>query len=443
MGDPGAHQRVLVGELRGGGGRHAHHVSAHLIVAVAGDRHALGRLVEEPAGQRPPLIEMTGFEHRRDPIRVTAAQVVDPVVAAALPAESPPDRRILDQVRHVDQDQPVTLASSLVQVVDDPLAELALALLVAAAQVGVQSLADQLVQREPVTQRLGEGQRSQPLVGGVGIAVGQYCPEHLDRGDPRDRGHPQCGQPNLAELALREPADQRPDDLRLGDVKLRLPRAVRHRRLGGERQRQRRAFGPIDHRCRPVVIEPVICQQIQRLQRMEGLELDLGRHGLPAAGEPTGVRSPASGDHHHGSVRKRGQQPAAQISVQRRHPLIGVDQHERAVAGARARQDRLERIRHRRQLTALDKERLLSSRLRAARQLPEQRALADPTGPVHQDDVGRRVVLQAALEEPELDRPAHEPIAIAIEHPHGERPAARLHTRVAWAKLLFLHHSEI
>ena len=46
----------------------------------------------------------------RDVLGVARAEIVDPVVDAALPAESPLDRGVLDQVRHLDREQRVARA---------------------------------------------------------------------------------------------------------------------------------------------------------------------------------------------------------------------------------------------------------------------------------------------------------------------------------------------
>ena len=124
-------------------------------------------------------------------------------------------------------------------------------------------------------------------------------------------------------------------------------------------------------------------------------------------------------------VRQRRQQPAAQVAVERGHPLVGVDQDERLLAHARAGQNRLERVRHRRELTPLDEERLPAAQRRAPCQLAQQRALADAAGPMHQHDAGRRVGSQAALEKVQLGRPTNEPVAVAVDHPVTERVGAR------------------
>jgi hypothetical protein len=73
--------------------------------------------------------------------------------------------------------------------VDDPAAELTLVLLVAPAEVRVQRLAHQLVQRQPVGERLAERQRAQPLIRRTGVAVRKHSAEQLDRRHPRDRRH--------------------------------------------------------------------------------------------------------------------------------------------------------------------------------------------------------------------------------------------------------------
>ncbi len=125
-------------------------------MAVSGHGHSLGRLFKEAPRQRPPVVEPMLLGHKRDLDRIVGPSIVDSVVDTALPSEAPPDRRAVDQVGHVDHEQRVALARPLVQVVDDPPAELSLAIGVPGPKVDSQCLANQLVQGETVSQRFGE-----------------------------------------------------------------------------------------------------------------------------------------------------------------------------------------------------------------------------------------------------------------------------------------------
>ena len=167
------------------------------------------------------------------------------------------------------------------------------------------------------------------------------------------------------------------------------------------------------------------------------LELEVGRDALPAAREPGGIRVATARDHDDRPVGKRGQQAPAHIPVERRHPLVRVDQDERLLAVSRQRQQRLERVRHRRELPPLDEERLKSARSRASGQLAQQRALADPAGAVDQDHARGRVVVQAALEERELRGAADEALTVTISHPRRQRAGSDV--GCGWREPLLVH----
>src|SRR2546423_10886132 len=95
------------------------------------ERLPLRRFGEEPAAEAPPITEITRLQKLGDLFSVARPDVVDSVVDAPLPTVAPPDRGVLDQVRHFDRQQRVAARRLLVEVVDDPPAQLALALLIA------------------------------------------------------------------------------------------------------------------------------------------------------------------------------------------------------------------------------------------------------------------------------------------------------------------------
>src|SRR2546423_14720353 len=69
------------------------------------ERLPLRRFGEEPAAEAPPLTELTRLKKLGDLFSVAGPDVVDSVVDAPLPAVAPPDRGVLDQVRHLDRQQ--------------------------------------------------------------------------------------------------------------------------------------------------------------------------------------------------------------------------------------------------------------------------------------------------------------------------------------------------
>ena len=152
-----------------------------------------------------------------DLIRIAGPYVVDPVVGTSLPAEAPLDRGVVDQVGHVDRQQEIAFAGPPVQLVDDSPAQLALPLRVASPEVGTQGFTNQLVEGEPVAQRLGEGQLAQPLVRRVRVAVGKHRAQQIDRRHPSDRRDRERGKAYPPKLGLCQPAYELAEDLgRLG-----------------------------------------------------------------------------------------------------------------------------------------------------------------------------------------------------------------------------------
>ena len=228
-----------MGELWCGGGGHAYEVAAEPILDVARDRHALGRLGEEPPRQRPPLREAPLGQDPGDLVGIPVLDVIDSVVDASLPAEAPFDGRVLDQVGHLDGQHRVAESGLPVEIVDDATPQLPLALLVTPAQVSAERFAYELVEGQAVAQGLGEGHGAQALIGEVRVTVGQHCPQQFERGHAGDGGDAECRQANALELRLGQPPDQRAHHLRPLRPFGRTPVAIGGGGVGGQREGQR------------------------------------------------------------------------------------------------------------------------------------------------------------------------------------------------------------
>ena len=149
----------------------------------------------------------------------------------------------------------------------------------------------------------------------------------------------------------------------------------------------------------------------------ERRERERARDVLPAVLEPLGRGPLAPGDHDDRTRRKRGQQPRAQRAVQAGDPLVGVEQQQRALLGARGGEDLLQRAGDRRQLAAVDPPRRPAALGAEPLDLAQQRALADAAGAVDVHDAGRRIVDEERVEYGQLGRPADEPLRVACAEP--------------------------
>src|SRR5262249_38308451 len=98
------------------------------------------------------------------------------------------------------------------------------------------------------------------------------------------------------------------------------------------------------------------------------------------------------------------------------------DQDERMRRGGRIGEDRLQAVRGRWELAALDGERGESALAGPPRELAQERALADPPGPEDVDDPARRVVVQAPLQRRQLGGAAHEALLVDPREARGKGP---------------------
>ena len=125
-----------------------------------------------------------------------------------------------------------------VQVVDDAARELAVPAGPADLQVGTQRTARELVQRDPVTQRRGDGTRGQPRVQRAGIGGVQHLGQQARAHDPRHRADRQCVATQRILLGLGQAIDEPAQQLRV--TERRDARAAGHADgLRRQRQRQR------------------------------------------------------------------------------------------------------------------------------------------------------------------------------------------------------------
>ena len=366
-------------------------------------------------------------------LRVTGPHAVDPVADAALPAVARADHRVLGQLGEVDRLQQLAGDGASVEMVDDPPAQLSLAVGLVLAQLGADGAAHELVQGHTAPQRLDERARAQPLESLLRVAVGQRGLEHVERRDTGDRGH----RERLVERRLKPGLGQAPNDRtsELGRLPTGggLPPVIHPRGPRRERQRQRRAARPRDQFLEAcVAAEAARQEQRPRLLGRERLELDRGGERFPTAFEPAPLRRPAARDHDDRSLGEGGKEPAAQVAAHRLEPFVGVEQQQRALLFTCPRQGLLERLRHRRKVAALDQMRRPAGERAAALDLPQQPALPDPARAVQQHDAHRRIVDEQSLDEGELCLAADEDGSVATRLPRPERHATG--SRLGWRR---------
>ena len=359
-----------------------------------------------------------------DAVGVVAAHVVDPEADVAVPAEAPALERVLDQVDQVDHQQRLASLGPRVQVVDDAAAQVAFQLGVALPQIGQQRLADQLVHGEAVAERLGDGQPGELPVAGLGVLVGQHAAHQLAGGGPGHDGDAERRGPDVVQLGLDQPVQQRLDDVGPVGPGGRVPVGVGQGRVGGQRQGQRRSRGPVHDVRDACIVEPVGGQQPLRVPRPQHVQVQPRGHRLPAAGEPAGIGRAPAGDDDQGLIGQAGQQLAAQVRPERGHPLVGVEQHQRPGVPRGVAQRGFQHLGRRAELAAVDGHDADVAVAGPAGGLAQQRALADAAGAGDEDHAGRRVgVVQAPLEEGQLAGPPGEAGAIPVRQPGGQRPA--------------------
>jgi hypothetical protein len=220
------------------------------------------------------------------------------------------------------------------------------------------------------------------------------------------------------EVGAVEPADQRAHDVWVALDPRRVELRIQARRVGAERQRERRALGPAhDVVGQRAVGDPARGDERPGVEQRQGLERQLEHDLLPALLEPLGGRRRARRDHRHGALGQPREQAVAQEAVGGGHPLPGVeDEHGRAVVLG-AGQCGLERAGHRVEVAPLDHVRAAAVARRPARQLAQERALADPRRAVHERDRGRRVVGEQRLEDAELPFAADEAARVLAGEP--------------------------
>ena len=220
--------------------------------------------------------------------------------------------------------------------------------------------------------------------------------------------------------------DQRPHHLGRLALPGRRPVRVAARGAGGQRQRQRRAARPLGQLGRPRgVRHPLGAEQRARVAVAQGPELQLHGHVLPAPLAPARIGRAAPRDDHDARVRQVRQHLAAQVPAQRRHPLVGVQDHQRPLERVGPGKRVVQRVGHRRQVAALDQQRGPPRLPPALGHAPQQRALADPAGTVHQHHVRRRVVHEERVQEAQLGPAADERGLVAAGHPGAERHGRR------------------
>ena len=406
MREPGAQQRMVVGERRRVARGHRHLVATEAVLRVAGHGHPLRCLSEESLRLAEPAAVSSLGEHRPDRSRVAGPQVVDAVVDPSLPAVAPPDRRVLDQVGQIDGEQDPALDRPPVEVVRDGSPEHALPLGIPASQVGVHRLAHQLVQRQPVAQRLGEAPGCEPFERLHRVGARKHVAEEVHGGHPRRGRHAERPSVGRVDLGVGQPADQGPDHGRALDGVVGVPSLGLAGGVRAEGEGEGRAVGPGDELRGDVGVDHAAgAQKVERLPLGQGTQLDAEHEALPPAFEPGPLRRAAAGDHHDRPGGKRAQQVAAQEGPQRGHPLVAVEQQQRLLVVPGSAQRELERVGHRRQLPALHEGRRPAAALTAPGQLAQQRALSDASRPVQEGHARARRRRRKARRRPPAGNP--------------------------------------
>jgi hypothetical protein len=115
-----AEEGIVGAECRRHRRRQGHGVAAHAIGGIADDGDVLRGVSEKVRGARRQALVHRPFQKLADHPAVAGAGIVDSEPGRCLPGESPPDRRVLGQVRQVDREQRAARAhSALVEVIRD------------------------------------------------------------------------------------------------------------------------------------------------------------------------------------------------------------------------------------------------------------------------------------------------------------------------------------
>jgi hypothetical protein len=418
---PRAEHRVAVRHPRGR--RRGDHdgVAAQRARPVTGDDHGLGRLGEERLGQSPPALPPVRDQPGGDPRRVALPHAVDAVPGRPLPAVERAQHRRLDQVGEVDGHEQVAGQGAGVQAVGDPAPQLALALGLAGAEVGAQRPPDQLVQRQAVGLRHRVRPPGEPRECRCGVDAGQHVPQQSGRRDPGEAGHRQHVAVVRVVLAVDQVADQRPED------RVRLAGLARAPLAGPDGPRregegERRTGGP-RHQAGGIVGIPdaLGAEQGAGVGRRERSQLELAHDPLPAAGEPAPLGRPPAGDDHGGATRQRRQHHLAQVRAERGGVLVAVDQHERVARGTGRRQRVVQRPRHGRQAPGVDGDDGPPGSPGPPGRRPQEGALADPPGAVHEHDARRRLGCEAHVDHRQLLAAADERGSVPGRYPCSDR----------------------
>ena len=281
------------------------------------------------------------------------------------------------------------------------------------------------MQRHAAGARVGERAAREPAQRGARVEFGQDVGQQRGGHHARDAREREDVRERAVERGLGHAPQVRAQRLRLG---ARRPLRIGQRRGRPESQRQRQAAGPApDRRGAGVVVQPEAREQRARFAVGERGEREFERHGLPAVLEPAGLGRVAAGHDHDGPPGERRQQRRAQEAAERAHPLVGVDQDQRALRAPGPRERVLDGVRHGREVARVDRERRPAGPLTAAADLAQQDALADPAGAVDEQDAGGRVGAEQGLGDQQLARAADEGGVFAAGDPAGQGARVRGH----------------
>ena len=220
-----------------------------------------------------------------------------------------------------------------VDVAADPAEHPPVAVGVTPAQIGLQGVAGEIVRKHALRPRLHERQPPQPGEQLVRVLQPEHLPQQRLGGHPGERAHLQGAAMQPAGDDLDEPPQQGSHQIRGQRIGRRVAAANDH--IGQQRQPQRVAMGLLDQL---IVAGGVDATGVQVLAAVLRAQIAQRHHPqqLPPSrvGAPGRTRCCPSGDHRQGGGRQARQQPSAHPVIQRRQPLIGVEQdHHSAAVG--------------------------------------------------------------------------------------------------------------
>ena len=305
---------------------------------LADDEEALGLLLPPSRCDLRRRLALPGQDEVQDRVPIVRQGRLGILLAPDVPVERRHDAgKAAEHVLGVG-DRALLLAApsrpqAVVDVAADPTEHPPVAVGVTPAKIGLQGVAGQIVREHTRRPRLHERQTAQPREQLVRVLQPEHLPQQHLGGHPGDRAHLQGAAMQPAGDDVHEPSQQRAHQIWGQRVGRRLAAANDH--IGEQRQPQRVAMGQLDQlivagRIDATGLEVLAAVlRAQIAQRHHPQQLTPGRVGAPGR-----TRCCPSGDDREGGGRQARQQPSAHPVIERREPLIGVEQdHQPAAVG--------------------------------------------------------------------------------------------------------------